>query len=217
MLLLEGVTIIYSKFKNLKSEKQKKIIDASLKEFAHNGYDKASTNEIVESADISKGALFNYFHSKKELYIFLLDYGIEIIEKLYKAIDFKERDIFKRIGNIGIQKIKLQKEFPHVFDFLASSKLEESAEVKSIIGDKIDVVYDNGFVKMYKDIDYSMFREDIDIEKAIEILNWAMFGFGEKSIRQIDSFKTSAEIGEDMIKEWEQYSKILKETFYKKV
>ncbi|MDD3656837.1 MAG: TetR/AcrR family transcriptional regulator, partial [Atribacterota bacterium] len=60
------MAIIYSQFHSLESEKQERIINAALKEFARNGYGKASTNEIIKQAGISKGSLFNYFNNKKE-------------------------------------------------------------------------------------------------------------------------------------------------------
>jgi len=207
--------MIYSKFENLKSDKQKQIIEASLKEFAKNSFEKASTNEIVKNAEISKGSLFNYFNSKKELYIYLLDYSMYIIEDLYKEMDLKERDIFKRIGNFGIQKLRVHKEFPYVFDFLASAQLEESEEIKDIIGEKVALIYDRGIKEIYKDIDYSKFRDDIDIGRAIEILNWTMFGFGEKIIKEIETFKDSSVFGKKAIEEWEIYSHMLKNNFYK--
>lgn len=207
--------IIYSKFENLKLEKQKQIIDAALKEFTLNGFENSSTNEIVKNANISKGSLFNYFNSKKDLYVYLLNYSMQIIENFYEEIDLNETDIFKRIGNIGLQKLKIHKEFPYVFDFLASAQLEESTEVKSIIQEKVDTIYNSGIKEIYMYIDYSKFRDDIDIEKAIEILNWTMFGFGEKVIKKIDTFKDSTEFGKKTLEEWEHYADILKDNFYK--
>ena len=46
---------------NLKKEKQDRMINAALKVFAMNGYQKASTDDIVKEAGISKGLLFHYF------------------------------------------------------------------------------------------------------------------------------------------------------------
>ena len=46
------VITIYSKFNNLKLEKQEQIINAAIKEFVQSGFDKASTNEIVKRANI---------------------------------------------------------------------------------------------------------------------------------------------------------------------
>lgn len=140
---------------------------------------------------------------------------MEIIDNFYKEIDLKEKDIFNRIGNIGIQKLKMHRDSPYVFDFLASVQLEESEEVRSLIGEKIENIYSNGIKIIYKNIDYSKFREDVEIEKAMEILNWTMFGFGEKVIKTIDTFIDSNEFGEKTLKEWEVYADILKNSFYK--
>ncbi|WP_370521836.1 TetR/AcrR family transcriptional regulator [Virgibacillus sp. MSP4-1] len=190
-------------------------MNAAIKEFVRNGFDKASTNEMVKEANISKGSLFNYFHSKKDLYVYLIEYGIQVIEYLYEQIDLNETDLFKRIENIGLQKFHIHRKFPHVFDFLASSVKEESADVKDIIRKKVDPIYKQGTEIIYKNIDYSKFREDIDVEKAIEILNWTMSGFGEKALQQINSFEDIDEFGSLYFKEWERYSEILKASFYK--
>ncbi|WP_245844057.1 TetR/AcrR family transcriptional regulator [Oceanobacillus rekensis] len=208
-------TTIYSNFDKLKAEKKELIINVAIKEFVQNGFDKASTNEIVKEAKISKGSLFNYFISKKDLYVYLIEYGIQIIESLYEQIDLNETDLFKRIENIGLQKLHIHRNFPHVFDFLASSTQEESEEVKDMIKHKVDSIYDRGTEIIYRNIDYTMFREEIDIEKAIEILNWTMFGFGDKAIQQINSFEDVGEFGDQYLKEWEKYSEILKHSFYK--
>ena len=160
----------------------------ALREFAENGFEKASTNEIVKKANISKGSLFNYFNSKKELYLYLFNYSIEIIEELINQINLDERDIFKRITNIGLKKLYVQKKYSYIFDFLISVIKEESTELKEDIREKIDTIYGEGFKRIYENIDYSLFKEDIDIEKAIEILNWSMLGFSNKFTSQIKSF-----------------------------
>lgn len=207
--------IIYSKFENLNIEKQRKIVEYSLKEFADNGFDRGSTNMIVEDAGISKGSLFNYFKSKKGLYIYILDYSMKIIENMYEEIDLTERDIFKRLENIGMQKVNIYQEFPYVFDFLSSVQLEESQEVKDLTQKRVGLIYEKGIKKIYENIDHSMFREDIDTEKAIEILNWTMFGVGEKNIKKMKTFKNSNNFRKELTKEWKIYSEMLRKVFYK--
>ena len=51
-------------FTELDSEKQERILDAALKEFAEYGYENGSTNRIVKNCGISKGSLFTYFENK---------------------------------------------------------------------------------------------------------------------------------------------------------
>src|SRR5690554_2151180 len=74
--------------------RNKRIINAALKEFARSGYEKASTNEIVQEAGIAKGSLFNYFNNKKELYFFILEYVAKVIERIYAEVDWEEADFF---------------------------------------------------------------------------------------------------------------------------
>lgn len=68
------------KFFDLKKEKQDRMINASLKIFALNGYKHASTDDIVTEAGISKGLLFHYFGSKLGLYTFLYDYSVRFMK-----------------------------------------------------------------------------------------------------------------------------------------
>ena len=209
------VSIIYSKFNNLKPEKQKQIINAAIKEFVRNGFEKASTNEIVKRANISKGSLFNYFNSKKDLYLYLIEYSSKAIVNLNEEIDLSETDLFKRIERVALQKFYVQQKYPQAFEFLASTKQEESVEVKDIIKQRLNPIYNQAINKLYKDIDYSKFREGVDIEKAIEILNWTMFGVGEKGLKELFTFDDIGRFGEKYLEEWNVYAELLKYSFYK--
>lgn len=207
--------IIYSKFNNLKPEKQKQIINAAIKEFVRNGFEKASTNEIVKRANISKGSLFNYFNSKKDIYLYLIEYSSKAIVNLNEEIDLSETDLFKRIERVALQKFYVQQKYPQAFEFLASTKQEESVEVKDIIKQRLNPIYNQAINKLYKDIDYSKFREGVDIEKAIEILNWTMFGVGEKGLKELFTFDDIGRFGEKYLEEWNVYAELLKYSFYK--
>ena len=206
---------MYKNFNKVDDNKKAEIINVSLKEFSENGYESASTNVITKTANISKGSLFNYFGSKKGLYIFLLDYSIEVVEQFYNQIDKSEPDLFKRLENIGVEKLKTQKQFPYSFDFLTNSITEESAEVKNIINEKINDTYIRGLNSLYDDIDYSLFKKEIDVQKAIEILTWTMFGFADKYMPQIESFESVTDFGGALLNDWQEYAEILKRSFYK--
>ena len=122
------MTIIYSKFYRLEKEKQERIINAALKEFARNGYDKASTNEIVKEAEIAKGSLFSYFNNKKELYLFLLDYVMKLIDQIYAEVDWQETDFFARMRQLGAVKYKIYKKYPSAFNFLKTLAHEDAVK-----------------------------------------------------------------------------------------
>jgi len=65
-------------------ETRTKIMDAAIKLFSINGYNKASVDDICTEAGISKGAFYHHFKSKQELFLALLDGWLNNIDK---AID----------------------------------------------------------------------------------------------------------------------------------
>lgn len=203
---------IYRKFFNLEPEKRERIINAALKEFALNGYEKASTNEITKEAEIAKGSLFSYFNSKKKLYLFLLDYVVGVIDKIYAEVDWTEPDIFQRMKGIGLVKFKIYKQFPQAFNFLKSVASENAAEVKSEI-DKIGKhLIASGLEKGYQNIDWTKFREDINREKMMNIINWTILSFSEQQRNEVNSID---DVGMEVLSEWDDYFDILKRCFYK--
>lgn len=203
---------MYSKFNALEPEKRQRIINAAIEEFAQNGYEKASTNEIIKAAQISKGSLFNYFNSKKDLYLFLFEYIGSVIEKIYDEVDVNQTDFLERLKDLGMIKFRVMKQFPQAFDFLKTVNQEGSPEVKPEL-DKIGKSFiDKGFEKMYENIDLTKFREDMDIQKVLKIIYWSVLGFAEEQVSQLDSFEN---VTMEHLREWDVYFDILKRCFYK--
>lgn len=59
-------------FFNLSEEKQNKILEASIIEFSRVPYDKASINQIIKHADISRGSFYMYFDDKDDLAVYII-------------------------------------------------------------------------------------------------------------------------------------------------
>src|SRR5699024_7347500 len=104
------------------------------------------------------------------------------------------------------KKLRIQRKFPQVFDFLVSAMQEESAEVKEIIQQKVEPIYGESKNKMYRNIDYDKFSEGNDIEKAIEILNWTMFRLGEIDLSQINTLENISKFEDQYLKDCKSYS-----------
>ena len=50
------------------------ILDAALKVFVKSGYAATTMSDIVQESGLSKGAIYHYYSSKKELFLALIDY-----------------------------------------------------------------------------------------------------------------------------------------------
>jgi len=62
--------------------KRQEILFAALRVFAEKGYEHANIEEIAAAAEFSKGALYNYFANKEEMFIALLDQGFADFEAI---------------------------------------------------------------------------------------------------------------------------------------
>lgn len=117
------------KFFDLKKEKQDRMINAALKVFAGNGYEHASTDEIVKEAGISKGLLFHYFISKIGLYTFVYDYSVKyLLLELNTGVDKEETDFFKLTRQIKNCELQVMRTYPYLIRFLSESGREQNSE-----------------------------------------------------------------------------------------
>ncbi len=59
-------------FENLPQEKRDKLFDAAVVEFARVRFSEASINQVVKGAGIARGSFYQYFHSKQDLFAYVL-------------------------------------------------------------------------------------------------------------------------------------------------
>ena len=72
----------FSKFESLPEQRREAIVNAAVETFGRCDYKSASTEDIARRAGISKGLLFFYFKSKKELYLYLMEHLMEKVSDL---------------------------------------------------------------------------------------------------------------------------------------
>ncbi len=74
------------RFHRLSAAQQSTILDAALREFAAHGFAAASLNRIIETAGVSKGAMYYYFDGKDDLYADVIRRQLErVIERVGPA------------------------------------------------------------------------------------------------------------------------------------
>jgi len=207
---------MFSKFLNLSKEKQERILNASIKEFAQNGFVKASTNEIIKNAGISKGLLFHYFKNKKTLYLFLYDYCLDLcMKEFYNKINMDEPDIFTKLRECLFVKAKLIMKYPEFFLFIEVAYIETQNEVKTDLQLINESFIISMYAKLFHNIDASKFKEGLDIEKCINIIIWTIDGFGAAAIKKDKTLVSNKKSYEEAFAEAGVYIDILKNSFYK--
>ena len=204
-----------SKFLSLEPAKRAPIVNASLKEFARKGFDDASTNEIVKEAGISKGLLFHYFNTKKELFLFLFDYSVEILKTEYLAsLNTDERDIFARYRHAALLKVDIIHKHPYVFDFIGVAASTESEQVNEELETQKKGLRALGLAKLFENIDVSKFSSDIDVKRAVNIIAWVMEGYEKQAQKGLQGMPLSRVDYDVFLADFDAYIEMLKNCLY---
>jgi TetR/AcrR family transcriptional regulator len=212
----EGMEINQS-FYNLDKEKQKRIMEAALKEFAENGYEKASTNRIVKDAGIGKGMLFYYFNNKEDLYLFLINYCLDItMDEFFHRIDTNEPDFIERLKRIAEVKAEYHLRYPHVLNFLGSFVLNDELDVPQSYRNRYEKIIVLSNMKLYDNIDKTLFRKDVDTDKALKLIQWSIEGYQNELINHLKNQHLSTINFEPYWDEFYDYLDVLKAVYYQK-
>ena len=165
------------KFMKLEEEKKDRILNAAMQEFRY-GYKKASTDIIAKIARVSKGSLFHYFETKEKFYVFLIGHIMDILEKdYYKMLNLRQGDILDSLWKEASLAHHITMRFPHIFQFLTSIQLHRSDFPKAELATQYANKQRKQFEAFYDHYDADLFRNDIDKEKAVDLILWAVEGF----------------------------------------
>ena len=82
-------------FLRLSDDKKERVIQAAAKEFSVRNFAEAKLLHISKDADISKGSIYQYFSSKEDLYVFIIEHFrqkraeyVQSASDLYKKTPF---------------------------------------------------------------------------------------------------------------------------------
>lgn len=204
-------------FNSISEDRKKIILNACIEEFAEKGYERASTNNIVKKAGIPKGTLFYFFGSKKALYLYILEYAVAIFVKKFEAQSADlSSDIFDRLLQRGLQKLKMGRDEPLLYQIVFSAFMNAPEKLKAEINEKFAGLRENAST-LFDNIDTSGFRENINLEKAVEIISTLLEGVINKYLSLFKNCKPGEALGiyDKLQTEVRHYFEILKYGIYK--
>ena len=172
------------KFFDLKKEKQDRMINGALKIFAQNGYNKASTDDIVKEAGISKGLLFHYFGSKAGLYEFVYEYSARYLSmELKRAVSLRETDLFFLLSQVEAAKNVLFRNYPYMQKFLFTSYDLPDEDMREKMKEYHDLV-DAAMNEVIERADVSRLVTDADVKLLVRSMEYVTRGLMETAINK---------------------------------
>ena len=208
----------HQKFMAMEEEKRQRILNAAMTEFLK-GFKNASTDNIVREAGISKGLLFHYFGTKENLYNFLVDYAIDIVQAEYiDLINVSQKDILDSIWQLSLLKQDLSHKYPMIFEFMARVYVDDKDCPAKEHLVRFQQIQAKGMQEIYNNCDKSLFRDDVSSERVIEIIMWTLNGFAAQITSSVDKDgigKTARDNYDVYLAEFKEYLDIMRRCFYK--
>ncbi len=208
---------MYENFLNIDAEKRDRVIGAAMREFAEKGYKRASTNVIVKEAGISKGALFHYFTSKRELFEFLYSHNLSIyLDDIEPRLCELPSDVIARWSAYAMLKLDVAARYPLIFEFMFAAYRDDDPDVQAFMQQSREGFVEGFMQRLYDGIDLSMFKEGVDVQRALDVIQWTLEGFAR---RIQDAWPTGAVRDESymrtVLEQNDAYLAILRRAFYK--
>ncbi|WP_064094283.1 TetR/AcrR family transcriptional regulator [Rossellomorea aquimaris] len=115
-------------------EKEKLIIETSIKLFATKGFNATSVQEIVNECDISKGAFYLYFKSKEALLLAIMSYYFQMIHSKVNEIEHEDLPPYEKFRKqIQCQLVEICKHKEFIIMQIRENAMPFNDEIHDLI------------------------------------------------------------------------------------
>lgn len=161
-----------------KQKRKEQIFEAALQCFNETGFDKTNSETIAARAQMSKGGLFHYFKSKKQLFLELFQYRVnkyfEQMKSCLNAHDSADVRLRKLVTEAGKFLKKDEQFYKFCIEFLSMGVRD--VEIRDIMTD-----FYKSSVATFKNIIEDgvisgSFEQDIDVEKTARVFYLLVMG-----------------------------------------
>ena len=102
---------------------KRKIFESSMKLFAEKGYDATSIEDITTHVGVAKGTLYYHFTSKEEIFYFLVEEGIKLMQNSIDIKTSKLNNYIDKLKAIVLIQIKVVVKYEDLITILLSQFL----------------------------------------------------------------------------------------------
>lgn len=216
---------IYERFENLDEAKKHAILNAGFRIFGEYGYSKASIEDMVKEAGISKGSLFYYFGSKKNYFLFLYEYAANMMKQLVDGPGedrissyLDKTDFFERLEDIKNRKMKMTILHPYMGDFIKKAHFEAAKDVYKDIQLINQRLAHERITDFFDNLDVYKFKDGVDPYMVLQLISWCSEGVvNQIQLKNLISQKdknTELDYNE-VIQLYDKYVDMIKRNFYK--
>lgn len=170
-------------FEKLPEEKQERILRVAREEFANNGFENTSIQQIAKKSGISVGSVYKYFENKDTLFAMIVQDGLSALESFLLGLASSEEDILLKAEKIIRALLKFSREKPELIKLYCSLTTGEKSDFLNELSQRIEAVSASVYTQTI-----SVAQETGDVRDDI---NPAFFAFLLHSVLMMLQFSTA--------------------------
>ncbi len=136
----ENAQFFKSTFENLPDEKRQRIIKAATEEFANNGFESTSIQQIAKKSNISVGSIYKYFENKESLFTYIVREGLSTLEKTLLELAPSNEDILIKAEKIIRTLLSFSSERPEFIKLYSSLTTSGISDFLNQLSQRIEAV-----------------------------------------------------------------------------
>lgn len=158
------------------NEKKERVLTAAWETFARFGYDKASMQDIAETAGVSKSVVFKYYESKENLYRMAFRVASDEIARAdaEAAVAAAEsEDVFSALRKTVDARMRLFARAPYVYQFSYTAAYDAAELPRKLV---LEEFAKRGVTTPDAER-YRCIRKDVSPQRAKQMIFWISQGF----------------------------------------
>lgn len=136
----QGVQLCKATFDKIPKEKRDRILNVAMKEFADNGFENTSIQQIAKKAGISVGSIYKYFENKETMFSMVVHEGMSSLEELLMSLADSSEDILVKAETIIRALLKYSRKNPELIKLYCQLTTSDKSEFLNGISQRIEAV-----------------------------------------------------------------------------
>jgi AcrR family transcriptional regulator len=127
-------------FERISQEKRRRVLDCAKRAFARRGYSGANVNVVAREAGISVGSLYQYFQSKENLFLSLIEESHATLTAVVDDIFARVPGFFNRVEALLRAAVEWSQKDPDLLNLYIACTTAELAPLAAKLSGRIESV-----------------------------------------------------------------------------
>lgn len=136
----QSMQLCKATFDKIPKEKRERILNVAIKEFADNGFENTSIQQIAKKAGISVGSIYKYFENKETMFSMVVHEGMSSLEELLMSLADSSEDILVKAETIIRALLKYSRKNPELIKLYCQLTTSDNSEFLNGISQRIEAV-----------------------------------------------------------------------------